>query len=264
MEKKNTVLLTVIAVATLLVAVVGATFAYFSANITETDKTQTVLKSAQLGITFDGTQEIEANSIEPGWSAQKKFTVENTSDYDMTFDINLTKVVNNFTNTNDLTYTATARFLDTNHTSSTVQMVALDETQVSGTKSNFAATAALPVDGSVNTATTPVTFTEGTNVTKTARVFIPAHSKQEFTYTLAYEYKAPSTHEVEGVQVPYALGDPADPNNQNVDQGKYFRTTFSITANGIDSTQSNNTNAHDDSTTNGEYATDSQTPASNN
>ena len=34
MEKKNTVLLTVIAISTLLVAVVGATFAYFSANIT--------------------------------------------------------------------------------------------------------------------------------------------------------------------------------------------------------------------------------------
>lgn len=34
MEKKNTILLTVIAIATLLVAVVGATFAYFTANIT--------------------------------------------------------------------------------------------------------------------------------------------------------------------------------------------------------------------------------------
>ena len=32
MEKKNTILLTVIAVATLLVAVVGATFAYFTAQ----------------------------------------------------------------------------------------------------------------------------------------------------------------------------------------------------------------------------------------
>ena len=34
MEKKNTILLTVIAVATLLVAVVGATFAYFTATAT--------------------------------------------------------------------------------------------------------------------------------------------------------------------------------------------------------------------------------------
>ena len=35
MEKKNMVLLTVIAVATLLVAVVGATFAYFTATVTD-------------------------------------------------------------------------------------------------------------------------------------------------------------------------------------------------------------------------------------
>ena len=33
MDKKNTMLLTVIAVATLLVAVVGATFAYFSVTV---------------------------------------------------------------------------------------------------------------------------------------------------------------------------------------------------------------------------------------
>lgn len=36
MEKKNMVLLTVIAIATLLVAVVGATFAYFTASISDT------------------------------------------------------------------------------------------------------------------------------------------------------------------------------------------------------------------------------------
>lgn len=39
MEKKNTVLLTVIAIATLLVAVVGATFAYFAASVEGEDKT---------------------------------------------------------------------------------------------------------------------------------------------------------------------------------------------------------------------------------
>ncbi len=37
MEKKNTILLTVIAIATLLVAVVGATFAYFTAQVTPVD-----------------------------------------------------------------------------------------------------------------------------------------------------------------------------------------------------------------------------------
>ena len=42
MEKRNTVLLTVIAIATLLVAVVGATFAYFSADISGNNGSVTV------------------------------------------------------------------------------------------------------------------------------------------------------------------------------------------------------------------------------
>ena len=52
MEKKNMVLLTVIAVATLLVAVVGATFAYFTATITDNrdeggNEGQAAIKAAQ-------------------------------------------------------------------------------------------------------------------------------------------------------------------------------------------------------------------------
>ncbi len=42
MERKNTLLLTVIAVATLLVAVVGATFAYFASTYTQSGNDQTV------------------------------------------------------------------------------------------------------------------------------------------------------------------------------------------------------------------------------
>ena len=221
----------------LLLTIIGATFAYFSATITETDKTQTNLKAAQLGIIFDGTQEIEALSIEPGWSADKKFTVENTSDYDMTFDINFTRVVNNFTRTSDLTATGSARFIDNDHLSNTVQMIGLNDTNVAGsTKTAFALPTTtgqtagkyeLPVDGTVDTTTNPATITEGTNVFKVARVFIPAHSKQEFTITFEYVYLAPTAG--------YAIGDSLDPSNQNTDQGKIFRTTISIIANGIDS-----------------------------
>ena len=189
MDKKNTVLLTVIAVATLLVAVVGATFAYFSAKVTENNKTETVIKSAELGITFTGTQEITAESIEPGWSADKIFTVENTSDYDMTFDINFTKTVNNFSRKDDLTYSIAAEYSastnDSYTTASKVQMVGLTDTEV----------------------------TYGTNVVKVVRVFIPAHTTEKFTMTVGYTYSD---------------------EDQNADQGKVFRTTVGVTANGID------------------------------
>lgn len=74
MEKKNTVLLTVIAVATLLVAVVGATFAYFTA--TNTDATdgaagntqiKTQVEAGAAGIILHGTAiEGSKNTIYPG------------------------------------------------------------------------------------------------------------------------------------------------------------------------------------------------------
>ena len=47
MEKKNTILLTVIAVATLLIAVVGATFAYFTAGQTNAGGTTTVTATSE-------------------------------------------------------------------------------------------------------------------------------------------------------------------------------------------------------------------------
>ena len=47
MDKKNTMLLTVIAVATLLVAVVGATFAYFTVDSSSTSATTTVTTKAE-------------------------------------------------------------------------------------------------------------------------------------------------------------------------------------------------------------------------
>ncbi len=215
MDKKNTVLLTVIAVATLLVAVVGATFAYFSANVTENNKTQTVLKSAELGITFTGTQEIVAESIEPGWSANKVFTVENTSDYDMTFDINFTNSLNNFAAPEDLTYSIAAAYSastnDSYTTSSTVQMVGLDETSVgAAVKSDFSATGTLPTGGTVEGSN----YTYSSDVVKIVRVFIPAHTTEQFTMTAGYTYLE---------------------TDQNQDQGKMFRTTVNVTANGIDS-----------------------------
>ncbi len=56
-NKSNTMLLTVIAIATLLVAVIGATFAYFTAQVGGAESASTVIvEGVQLTITFgDGT-----------------------------------------------------------------------------------------------------------------------------------------------------------------------------------------------------------------
>lgn len=55
MEKKNTILLTVIAVATLLVAVVGATFAYFTAQGGATSQADIIVKTGTSASSSFGT-----------------------------------------------------------------------------------------------------------------------------------------------------------------------------------------------------------------
>ena len=57
MEKKNTMLLTVVAVATLLVAVVGATFAFFSLQVEGTSSTDSTVTAAKVGIATISTVE---------------------------------------------------------------------------------------------------------------------------------------------------------------------------------------------------------------
>ena len=56
--KGNMILLTVIAVATLLVAVVGATFAYFGATMNNESETPIEVTSGTLSVEYDGDSKI--------------------------------------------------------------------------------------------------------------------------------------------------------------------------------------------------------------
>ncbi len=108
MEKErgdgNTILLTVIGVATLLVALVGATFAYFSTQI-QNDAQQSVgiTTAAPAGLSYLG-QKFELTNIIPGTTntdEQGKFEVTNpgTSTVAQKYDLELvvdTNTLNNF------------------------------------------------------------------------------------------------------------------------------------------------------------------------
>ncbi len=82
MERKNTILLTVIAIATLLVAVVGATFAYFTATFTPTNSQNNKVeaKAAVLPtVTFDYGDTVSAPAdLYPGYIFLKKVSVTGT------------------------------------------------------------------------------------------------------------------------------------------------------------------------------------------
>lgn len=94
--KNNTVMLTIIGIATLLIAVVGATFAYFSAQVSGVDNQQEdVIKSATIGTTFIGGAEVTAANIYPkeeAWGT-KVFSITSNSSTGVTTSYNISLVI---------------------------------------------------------------------------------------------------------------------------------------------------------------------------
>lgn len=106
MEKKNMVLLTVIAVATLLVAVVGATFAYFTAtSTTGGNDTTTSATTAQLA-TLSWTAEETGRSpqVYPGFKAFQAYTLAAGGTGSARYQLTLTATVDPAFKSGDVTY----------------------------------------------------------------------------------------------------------------------------------------------------------------
>ena len=118
MEKKNTILLTVIAVATLLVAVVGATFAYFTAannpgtgannEATVTTETVSAINVSSLAdnttyLSYPGGVSVFAAGVNISKTAASAGSTSTIS-----YDVNLKYTNNTGTDLNYTIYTATA------------------------------------------------------------------------------------------------------------------------------------------------------------
>ena len=99
-NKGQTIFLSVIGIATLLVAIIGATFAFFTTQITGNDANVTV-KSAKIGAVTFTAQSVDSNNtaILPGWTSGAK-TVEvqyGASDYPVDYTCRLNVTENDFT-----------------------------------------------------------------------------------------------------------------------------------------------------------------------
>ncbi len=100
--KKKKILIPVVASMITVLVLSGVSYAYYSAKIKENNKTETVIKSNELNLIFTGTSEITANNMIPGDSFTKTFTVENTSNRTVDFNIYLQNITNEFND--DLVY----------------------------------------------------------------------------------------------------------------------------------------------------------------
>ena len=125
-NRGTTILLTVIGIATLLVAVVGATFAYFTAGVESTDEsidTNVTINSATVGtITFTHSNIIDLCDdsialaegqtcvIYPGAQETKEFTVkaDANSTTKVAYDVYLQVLENSFVTENGLGYKVSA------------------------------------------------------------------------------------------------------------------------------------------------------------
>lgn len=93
-EKRNVVI--TISIITILFSLIGYSFSYFSAVVTENNKKQSILKANILGLKFTGEKEINCSNIIPGDICSKTFTVENTSNRPVTFNIYMENILNEF------------------------------------------------------------------------------------------------------------------------------------------------------------------------
>lgn len=109
-NKGQTIFLSVVGIATLLVAIIGATFAWFSATVTGNDTASSVVvETATIGITYTDGNEINLQNALPGATASKTFTVAATrgSTIDQSYTINWDITAFNFANKADLVYSLT-------------------------------------------------------------------------------------------------------------------------------------------------------------
>lgn len=106
-EKSNreAIFLSIVGIATLLVAVIGGTFAWFSATVTgNTGASSVIVNTANIGITYTNGQEINLANAIPNATQTKSFTVKNTSAVSTKYKLKWVNVTNGFAVKSDLVY----------------------------------------------------------------------------------------------------------------------------------------------------------------
>ena len=97
-DKRPNIIAIIGAIVLLVLAVVGLSYAFFSAFINggETD-TSVEGTGANLSLVYtDGKSVITSSNIMPGWSATKTFTVTNNGEADTYYKLNISNITNEF------------------------------------------------------------------------------------------------------------------------------------------------------------------------
>ena len=106
MEKNKSMFFIGALILTLLALMFAGTYAFFSLNITgEGNKNEMNAFAGDMEITFNDTSNVSLINAYTGESITKTFTIENTGDATVYYDISFSEVTNNFADPEDLVYT---------------------------------------------------------------------------------------------------------------------------------------------------------------
>lgn len=95
-NKRRTILI-ILAILILLLIFIGVTYSFYSARVKFVNKSQTIIKTNEVSLVYTGVKEITTgDSMIPGDSFTKTFTVENTSDTKTTYNIYMEQITNEF------------------------------------------------------------------------------------------------------------------------------------------------------------------------
>lgn len=138
-KKENTILLTIVSVATFVVALAGATFAYFTARVSGNDEASSVVvNTAQIGtITFETTNEIKLEDAYPGITSNElEFSVaaDDKSTTNVKYALVWDQIDNQFVEQSDLVYTLSG---SSNNEDSNGLVPNVNEVQVPNTKATI-------------------------------------------------------------------------------------------------------------------------------
>lgn len=231
----NTVLLTVIGVATLLVALVGATFAYFSATITNNSQQSVqVQTAAPVGLDYKSNGAISLQNIIPGQSGTSTFTVTNpaTSTVEQQYDLDLIISANGLTTAKDTDAAATAAYAAKGLTGDALDKQLLvsisGESTTAGTKADKTTESSNTPNVIKCTTAAACDYTDGVTYTKAGET----ETSTDSTYAAGYTEHIVKNQkigigEVHTYTINVNFDDLEVPQNQN--QGRTFAAHIDIT-----------------------------------
>ena len=106
MSIKKKIIIGIITLFLLIIAIIGIAYGFFMTRVIGNSSNTVVLESGESEITVEYFEtEDEYHYITPGYTHYKMFTVKNTGDVGVAYEIFLENVVNEFVRTSDVTYT---------------------------------------------------------------------------------------------------------------------------------------------------------------